>query len=103
MPLTQPGGRGAIDGTVCNERDAVIVLGGIARDQPVGDVERDLLGIAFGGVPETAAARQFEPDEVAARHALPAFGADRLAGNESYPTERALAASVPAARWCPRR
>src|SRR5215472_4894493 len=76
----------------------MIALGGLARDEPIGDIERDLLGVARGGIAKTTAAGGFEPDEVAARHALPAFGADRFAGDEADAASRASAAAVAAAR-----
>src|SRR6516165_7281793 len=72
----------AVERTVLGESDAVVAQRRLARDQPVGDIERHLLGIAFGGIAEPAAARQFEADEIAARDALPALGADRLAGSQ---------------------
>src|SRR5215470_17599767 len=76
----------------------MIALGGLARDEPVGDVERDLLGLALGGIAEAAAARRLEPNKIAARHALPALGTDRFAGDETDAAGRASATAVAAAR-----
>src|SRR5207237_405416 len=89
---------GAIDRAVRGQSDAVVALGGFARDQPVGDIGRDLVGVARPWVAEAAAARQFEPDEIAARHGLPAFRADRLAGTEGDAAGCPFAAAIAAAR-----
>src|SRR6516165_1429884 len=76
--------------------DAIVALGRLTRNQPVRYIECHLLGIAIGGFAETAPARQFEPDEIAARYALPALGADRFAGDQGDPACGALAAAVAA-------
>src|SRR5215472_4861492 len=76
----------------------MIALGGLARDEPIGDIERNLLGIARGGIAEAAAARRLEPDKITARHALPALGTDQFAGDEADAAGRAGAAAVAAAR-----
>src|SRR5271166_2294683 len=86
-----------VEAAVGGEDDAIVALGDFARNQTVRDIERNLLGIALGRIAEAAAARQFEPDEIAAGDALPAFGADRLAGDEGHPAQGALAAAVAAA------
>src|SRR5438128_527270 len=75
----QPLGGGVIYPAVAGEHDTIVLLGRIARNQSVRDIESHPLGIALRGVAEAAAARQFEPNEIATRDALPAFGADRLA------------------------
>src|SRR5205823_3120004 len=51
-----------------------------------------------GGIAKAAAARQFEPGEIAARHGLPALRADRLARDQRHPAGRAHPAAVAAAR-----
>src|SRR5690349_18690199 len=93
----EPVGGSTVDSAVHGERDPVIALRDLGTDQPVGDIGGDLLGVALGGIAKAAAARQFEPDEIAARDALPSLRADRLAGAEGDPPRRALAAAVPAA------
>src|SRR5262249_1226294 len=84
VPLTgtQAGGRSTGEGAGGGENDAVVALGGFARNQPVREVERHLLGVALGRVSKAAAARQFEADEIAAGDALPPLGTDRLARNQ---------------------
>jgi PIN domain nuclease of toxin-antitoxin system len=47
---TQPFGLPPIDAAVGGERDAVFALRRLARDQPIGDIESDLLGITGGGI-----------------------------------------------------
>ena len=84
--------------TFLSKHDPVIALGGFARNEAVGDVERDLLRIAVGGSAKAAATRQFEPDEIPARHALPALGADRSSRDQGDPPGRAGPAAVAAAR-----
>src|SRR6516162_1500222 len=79
--------------------DAIVALGRLTRNQPVRHIECHLLGIAIGGVAETAPARQFEADEIAARYALPALGADQFARDQGDPAGGALAATVAAAGW----
>src|SRR5215469_3077581 len=83
-----------IDSAVRGKGHTMVALGGLARDQPIGDIERDMLGVARGGIAKTAAAGGFEPDEIAAGHALAALGADRVAGDEADATGRAIAAAV---------
>src|SRR5581483_10209336 len=66
--------------------------------EAVGDIGGNLLGVALGGVAEAAAARQFEPDVVAAADRLPPFRADRLAGDQRHAARRSEPAAVAAAR-----
>jgi len=73
---TQPSGSGAIDAAVRREDNAIVALGRLARDQPVGHIECDLLRVAFGRIAKAAAARQLEANEIAARDVLPALRAD---------------------------
>src|SRR6266851_1024003 len=87
-----------VDRAIGEERDPVVALGDVAADQPVGDIGGDLLCVALGWVAKAAAARQFEPGEIAARHGLPPLRADRLAGDQRHPAGRAHAAAVAAAR-----
>src|SRR5690242_20699723 len=96
--LPQAGGRGMIEVAVGGDCNAVVAFRRLARDEPVGDIEGDLLGIALASVAEAAAARQFEANEVAARHALPAFGPDRRARDQGDPARRADAAALAAPR-----
>src|SRR5690242_6482365 len=79
---------------LCRKCHAVVALGGIARDEPVGDIGGDEIGIAQLGIAEAAAARQLEPRHVARRHGLAAFRADRPAGGEGDLAERARPAAV---------
>ena len=44
---TQTRGARTIDAAVRPHDDAVVALGRLARDQPVRDIERDLVGIAL--------------------------------------------------------
>jgi len=67
---SEAGGGGKIHAAVGGKGDAIVAYCRLAGDQPVGDIERDLLGIALGRIAEAAAARQFEPDEIGAGHAL---------------------------------
>jgi hypothetical protein len=80
-----------------SERNAIIARCALARDQPVGGIERHLLRIALGSLAEAAAARQFEADKIAAGHALPALRADRPARDQGDPAGGAGAAAVAAA------
>src|SRR5205823_9337941 len=70
---TELRGRRAVDRAIGGKRDAVVALGGLARNDAVGDIARDLVGIARRRIAEPAAPGQFEPDEIAARHGLPAL------------------------------
>src|SRR5216683_1328025 len=48
--------------------------------------------------PVAAAARQFEPGKIAARHGLPSLRADRLAGDQRHPAGRPHPTAVAPAR-----
>src|SRR6266851_1560675 len=78
----QTGRRGAVHGAVGGERDAIVAQRDIACVEPVGDIGGDLLGVALGRIAKAAAARQFEPGEIAAGDRLPSLRADRLAGDQ---------------------
>src|SRR3984957_19388566 len=94
----QFGRRRLVDGAVDAKRHAVFVPGKLGGDQPVRDVERDLVGIARRGIAEPAAARQFEADEIAAGNRLPTFRAHRLPRDQRRLARRAESATVAAAR-----
>src|ERR1700732_554798 len=83
---------------VRGERHAVVLHRRLARDQPVGDVFGDALGVALLGIAEAAAAGQFEPREIPGRYGLASLGADRPSGDERDAPERAHAAAVAPAR-----
>src|SRR6185437_15607290 len=96
--VAQACGGSGVDTTLRGERHAVIALRLLARDESVGDVGGDEIGIALARVAEAAAAGQLEPCHVARRHGLAALRADRPAGGEGDFAERAGSTAVASAR-----
>src|SRR4051812_30995999 len=98
LRLSQPRGARAVNRAVLGQGDAVVALGRLARIEPVGDIGGDLLRVALGRVAEAAAARQFEPDEIAAGDGLAALGSDRFSRQQRYSARRPETAAVTAPR-----
>src|ERR1700756_1435148 len=80
LPETpQPLRRRAVDRAVVRDDHAVVLLRAFARNESVGDVGGDRLGIAPARRAMAAAARQLEPQEIAGRHGLTSLRPDRPA------------------------
>src|SRR5262249_45277317 len=92
-------GRRAIDRAVAREGDAVVPLRLFARDEPVGDVGGNRIGIALARRAMAGAARQLEPQEVAGRNGLPSLRPDRPARAAPHLSGAASRPGAAPARW----
>src|SRR5687767_5207731 len=80
------------------QRQSVDTLGGLARDQPFLDIERDRLRIARLGIADTGAARSHDHQPLARRDQLRALALELLARRQADIARRAVDAAIVAAR-----